>query len=207
MNEDDAKLYLKDSLNFSGYDIERLEEFKKCLLAYNKKYNLISNNTEEAIWSRHILDSAQILRFLSVKNNIKIVDLGSGAGFPGIIIAILSNNAKLHVKLFEKSPVKREFLNIIKRKLDLKVIISKNVYDEIIDGDIIVARAFKKLDQIIRISRENAKKPHKLIILKGKNAQAEINKVSLDDNYSYKLEKSVTDIDSKIIIIDVKKNG
>ena len=207
MNEDEAKLYLKDSLNFSLYDLERLEKFRKYLLEYNKKYNLISSNTEETIWSRHILDSAQILRFLSVENNIKIVDLGSGAGFPGIIIAILSNSTKLHVKLFEKSPVKREFLNIIKKKLDLKVVISNNVNDEIIDGDIIVSRAFKKLDQIIRISRENAKKPHKLIILKGKNAEAEINKVSLDDNYSYKLEKSVTDIDSKIIIIDVKKNG
>ena len=48
------------------------------------------------------------------------------------------------------------------------------------------------------------KKPHKLIILKGKNAQSEINNVSLDSNYSYKLEKSITDDDSKIIIVEVK---
>ena len=58
-----------------------------------------------------------------------------------------------------------------------------------------------ELDQIIKISREIIKKPHKMIILKGKNAQAEINNVSLALNYSYKLENSITDIDSKIIII------
>ena len=56
----------------------------------------------------------------------------------------------------------------------------------------------------MRISREIISKPHKIIILKGKNAQEEINKVSLDINYSYKIEKSITSLDSKIIIIDVK---
>ena len=75
-----------------------------------------------------------------------------------------------------------------------------------IDADIIVSRAFKKIDRIIDISREIQQKPHKIIILKGKNAQDEINKVSLGSNYSYKLEKSITDNDSKIIVIDVKKN-
>ena len=56
----------------------------------------------------------------------------------------------------------------------------------------------------MNISREKIQKPHKLIILKGKNAQSEINNVSLGSNYSYKIEKSITDHDSKIIIVDVK---
>ena len=64
--------------------------------------------------------------------------------------------------------------------------------------------AFKKLSEILTISREIVKKPHKLIVLKGKNAQSEINNVSLASNYSYKLEKSITDDDSKIIIVEVK---
>jgi 16S rRNA G527 N7-methylase RsmG len=82
--------------------------------------------------------------------------------------------------------------------------ISDNVYESQIEADIIVCRAFKKLDQIIKISREIVKKPHKILILKGKNAQDEINNVSLGPNYSYKLEKSITDFDSKIIIIEAK---
>ena len=110
------------------------------------------------------------------------------------------------MKLYEKSPVKRAFLNKIREKLDIKGIdIENDVYGkEKIAADVIVCRAFKKLKEILKISREIIKKPHKLIILKGKNAQSEINNVSLSSNYSYKMEKSITDHDSKIIIVDVK---
>ena len=108
------------------------------------------------------------------------------------------------MKLYELSPVEKDFLNIIKKKFNLDVAIANNVYDEPIDADIIVSRAFKKIDQIIQISREIINKPHKIIILKGKNAEIEINNVSLGQNYSYKLKKSITDNDSKIIILDVR---
>ena len=109
------------------------------------------------------------------------------------------------MKLYEKSPVKRAFLNNIKEKLDIKNIdIENDVYGKKIAANIIVCRAFKKLEEIFKISREIVKKPHKLIILKGKNAQSEINNVSLGSNYSYKLENSITKHDSKIIIVDVK---
>jgi 16S rRNA (guanine527-N7)-methyltransferase len=204
MNEEQAKKELKTVLGFSSNDIERLEIFRQNLINYNKKYNLISKNTEKSVWNRHILDSAQLMMFF--KNNYKanLVDLGSGAGFPGIVIAILNKKPEFHVKLYEKSPVKRDFLNIIKDKLDIEVEIAENIYNDTIHADIIVCRAFKKLNEIIRISREIAKKPHKIIILKGKSAQSEINNVSLDDNCSYKLEKSITDIDSKIVIINAR---
>ena len=89
-------------------------------------------------------------------------------------------------------------------KFDFHFEIGENVYNDTISADLIVTRAFKKLDQIIKISREKCKKPHKIIILKGKNAQAEINNVSLAHNYSYKLENSITDVDSKIIVIKVR---
>ena len=101
---------------------------------------------------------------------------------------------------------KRAFLINIKEKLDIKNIeIENDVYKKKkIVTDVIICRAFKKLSEILKISREIVKKPHKLIILKGKNAQSEINNVSLGYNYSYKLENSITDHDSKIIIVDVK---
>ena len=110
------------------------------------------------------------------------------------------------MKLYEKSPVKRAFLDKIKKKLDIRGMdIDSNVYEkEKIEADVIVCRAFKKLEEILKISREIIKKPHKLIILKGKNAQSEINNVSLGSNYSYRIEKSITDYDSKIIIVEVK---
>ena len=201
MNELKVKKILKNVLNFSEKDINKLDYLRKSLLKYNSKYNLISKSTERSIWSRHILDSAQLTKYFNTNHNSNLADLGSGAGFPGLVIAIFNKNPKFHVKLYEKSPVKREFLVLIQKKLDLNITINENIYDDKLNADIIVARAFKKLNEIISISREIVKKPHKLIILKGKNAQNEINKVSLGLNYSYKMESSITDDDSKIIIV------
>ena len=196
---------LKSELEFSESSIDKLEKFHDCLLAYNKKYNLISKSTEKDIWFRHILDSAQILKYLDRKKVNNIADFGSGAGFPGLILAIHSKNNLFHVKLYEKSSVKRDFLNEIKEKLHLRnVKIKGDIYENEITSNIIICRAFKKLREIINISREMIKKPHKLIILKGKNAQSEINNVSLGTNYSYKFENSITDQDSKIILIEAK---
>ena len=196
---------LKNELGFSDSSIKKLKKFHNYLLEYNKRYNLISKNTEKSIWNRHILDSAQIIKFIDSSKDNNIVDFGSGAGFPGLIIAFYNENRRFHVKLYDKSTVKRAFLANIKEKLDIKNIdIENDVYGKKIAADVIVCRAFKKLEEILKISREIVKKPHKLIILKGKNAQSEINNVSLGSNYSYKIEKSITDDNSKIIIVDVK---
>ena len=206
MNELKVIEILKNELGFSDSSIKKLRKFHNYLLDYNKSYNLISKSTEKSIWMRHILDSAQIIRFIDASKDLRIADLGSGAGFPGLIIGFYNENLRFHVKLYEKSPVKRAFLNKIKLKLDIKgTDIVNDVYGkEKIVADVIVCRAFKKLGEILKISREIIKKPHKLIILKGKSAQSEINNVSLSLNYSYKIEKSITDHDSKVIIVDVK---
>ncbi len=196
---------LKNELKFTNSSIDKLKKFHNCLLDYNKKYNLISKSTVKTIWVRHILDSAQILKFLDKKESIDIADFGSGAGFPGLVLAIHSKSDRFHVKLYEKSAVKREFLNEIKEKLNLKnVDVKGDIYKSNITSNIIICRAFKKLKEIMDISREMVKKPHKIIILKGKNAQSEINNVSLASNYSYKLESSITDHDSKIILVEAK---
>ena len=109
------------------------------------------------------------------------------------------------MKLYEKSPVKRAFLKDISEKLSINVEIFGNVYEEFIDTDYIVSRAFKKLEAIIQVSREIAKKSHKLIILKGQNAQEDLKKAFNKEKYDYKLENSITNEDSKIIIVDFKK--
>ncbi len=205
MSDKNVIKVLRNELDFTDLSIDKLKLFHDCLLDYNKKYNLISKSTENNIWLRHILDSAQILKFLDGKKVNNIADFGSGAGFPGLILAIQSNNNGFHVKLYEKSPVKRDFLNKMKDKLDLKNLeVKGDVYEGRIAANTIICRAFKKLKEIIDISREMINKPHKIIILKGKDAQTEINNVSLGSNYSYKLENSITDQDSKIILVEVK---
>ena len=206
MIEQEVKSILVNKLNFSRNSLNKLDVFTNHLLKANKNRNLIAKSTEKSIWFRHILDSAQILRFIDFHEVKSIVDLGTGAGFPGLVLAIFCGKVKFHVKLFEKSPVKRLFLRDISSKLNLNnLTIYENIYNIKKDlADLVVCRAFKKLPEIINISREKIKKPHKLIILKGKNAQSEINNLSLEHDYSYKLEKSLTDNDSKIIIIKAK---
>lgn len=203
MNKAEVINYLHKKLSFSKESTKKLETYENMLLDYNKSYNLIAKSTEVNLWERHILDSAQIIKYLPT-NTKEISDLGSGAGLPGVILSIYDRNNTFHVKLYDKSSVKRQFLNKVLEKLDLNFEVKKNIYEDDLDSDVIVARAFKKLPEILRISREIIKKPHKLIILKGKDAQSAINKVSMTQNYSYKVHKSVTDIDSRILIIDKK---
>ena len=91
------------------------------------------------------------------------------------------------------------------KELSLNAEVLGDVRDEIIDSEIIICRAFKRLDQIIQVSREIAKKPHKLMILKGQNAQEEIKKSLKTKKYPYKLETSMTNKDSKIILMEINE--
>ena len=193
---------LKNELNFTDHSIEKLKIFTNLVLKENKRYNLIAKSTENKIWERHILDSAQLVKFINFSSST-LADLGTGAGFPGLVIEMFNKNKAFHVKLYEKSIVKRKFLIRVIKDLRLKAEVFGDVRDEKLDSDIIVCRAFKKLDRLIQVSREIAKKPHKLIILKGQNAQEEINKSFKSKKYPYKLEKSITNINSKIILMDI----
>ena len=194
---------LKKDLNFTNESIEKLKKFINLILKENKNHNLIAKSTENQIWERHILDSAQLVKYIDFSSN-SLADLGTGAGFPGLVLDIFNKNKAFHVKLYEKSPVKRQFLIHTIKALSLRAQVFGDIRDEVLDSDIIVCRAFKKLDEVIQVSREIVKKPHKLMILKGKNAQEEIKKSFKRKKYPYKLETSMTNKDSKIILMEIK---
>ena len=203
MHDKEVIKFLQNNLHFSTKSIEKLQIFINALISANKKHNFISKTTEVDVWHRHVLDSAQLVKFIDFSKGA-LSDLGSGAGFPGLVLAIFNENKNFHVKLYEKSPVKRAFLEEISKRLSIKVDIEGNVYEEKIDTEYLVSRAFKKLENVIQVSREIAKKPHKMIVLKGQNAQEEINKALKIRKYDYKLEKSVTNSNSRIIIMNIK---
>ena len=202
MQEHEVIKTLQEKLEFTDLSIDKLKMLEIELLKANRKHNFISKSTESHIWSRHILDSAQLVKYINF-NKGSLSDLGSGGGFPGLVLAIYNQNFNFHVKLYEKSPIKREFLDEMIGKLKIKASLFSNVFDEKIESDYIVSRAFKKLDKIIQVSREIAKKPHKLIILKGQNAHEEAIKAFKNYKYSYKLENSMTEEKSKILIADI----
>ncbi len=118
-------------LQVSRETIRSLNIYESLLLENNKKLNLISKSTENIVKTRHILDSAQIIDFIDKKSKI-CADLGSGAGFPGIVLSILFRERKFPVRmdLYEKSPKKCQFLSKVARKLDLNVLVLEKKFDQ-----------------------------------------------------------------------------
>ena len=142
-----SKQILVENFKFNPEKLQKLEFFVNEVLNYNKKYNLISKKSENDIWHRHVLDSAQLIKFIDTQKHNSLSDLGTGAGFPGIVLSIFySDNLKFHVKLYEKSKVKISFIQNIIEKLNIK---NCSLYDNdyqshILKSDYIISRAFKK---------------------------------------------------------------
>ena len=196
---------LQNQLNYSAKNILDIKIFINELLKANKKHNFISKSTENVIWHRHILDSAQIIPLIDFKSKGVLADFGTGGGFPGLVLSIFNKNPDFHVKLFDKSPVKTMFLIDQIKRLDLnaEVLGNLNNYKKI-NANYVTARAFRKFEVILQFSREKVAKPHKLIVFIGKNSQDKLNNISNTLKFKYKLVNSETDTNSKIFFGEVK---
>jgi 16S rRNA (guanine527-N7)-methyltransferase len=193
-------------LQVSRETIVSLNIYERLLLENNRKLNLISKSTENIIKTRHILDSAQIIDFID-KNSKICADLGTGAGFPGIVLSILFKEKKLPIRLdlYEKSPKKCQFLSKIAKKLDLNVlVIEKHILEQKnLKADTIVARAFKPIQSVFKIATENFENFENLILFLGKNGKQTLLDAFKVWEFEYKERKSVTSDDS--LILNIKK--
>ena len=189
--------------------ITSLVKYENYLIKSNKTLNLIGKSTINEIWLRHFLDSSQVIDFID-KNTSSLIDLGSGAGFPGLIIAILAKDRKirLEVKLIEKSPKKASFLREIVNYLNLNVeVLNINAltYAQKLEADIIVARAFKPLKIILQLLDKNTGNWKKVFLFLGKTGQDELLQASKNWHIKYKQRMSVTSNDSVVIEINKLK--
>ena len=198
----DVEFFIK-KFNVSRETVEKLNKYKDFLLNSNKSLNLIGKTTEKHIFSRHFTDSAQIYDLIEDKS--EIIDLGSGAGFPGVIIKILMENNKIdgNVILIEKSPKKSNFLQNLSNKLDLnlKIINLKVENFKFNKISTVISRAFKNTVDTMDILIKNNDKIRNIILIKGKTYQQE-----LDDakkKYTFDVEKfrSITSDESYILKI------
>ena len=187
--------------------ITSLKKYENYLIKSNKTLNLIGKSTINQIWIRHFLDSSQVIDFIN-KNERDLVDLGSGAGFPGLVIAIMAKDRKipLKVKLIEKSPRKAFFLREIIKSLNLKVeVLNLNVLKQPgkLEADLISARAFKPLKIILQFLDRNTEKWKKIFLFLGKTGQDELLQASKSWDIKYKQRMSITSSDS--IVIEINK--
>ena len=186
--------------------ITSLKNYEYQLINANKTLNLIGKSTIKDIWIRHFLDSVQVIDFID-KNSKTLVDLGSGAGFPGLVLAIVLKDRKipLKIKLIEKSPKKVKFLKNLIKELRLNVeVISQNILDEPINffDDVFIARAFKPLETILQLIHNKAKNWKKIFIFLGKTGKDQLLQASKIWDIEYKQRVSVTSSDSIVIEIN-----
>jgi len=187
--------------------ITSLIKYEDLLIKANRGFNLIGKSTISQIWKRHFLDSYQAIDFID-KNDSSLVDLGSGAGFPGLVLALASQDRKipLKIKLIEKSSKKAKFLKEIINELHLNVdVLHKNILKPQIKlmEDVFVARAFQPLKIIFQLIHKKAENWKKIIIFLGKTGHDELLQASKDWDIGYKQRVSVTNRDS--ILIEINK--
>tara|TARA_B100000029_G_C17425921_1_gene906039 strand:- start:29 stop:664 length:636 start_codon:yes stop_codon:yes gene_type:complete len=185
--------------------ITSLERYEKLLIEWNKSLNLIGKSTLNNIWDRHFLDSIQVIDFID-KNDKSLIDIGSGAGFPGLVIAIAVKDRKIPLKvtLVDKSPKKIKFLKEIIKELNLNVqTLNKNVLEDEIKFNerVFVIRAFKPLPVILKLIHNKAENWKKIFVFQGKSWRKELHEASKIWDIEYKHRRSITNSDSFILEI------
>jgi 16S rRNA (guanine527-N7)-methyltransferase len=197
--------------NVSRETLTEFDLFISMLQQENKEINIISKETakNDLIRDRHIVDSAQIIEFIDLKNTI-ITDIGSGGGMPGIIISIMIKNMKKSIKvhLYEKSHHKSAFLRKVSRDLKLNTkVMQENIFEvKNLESGTIMARAFKPLPIILDLVCKNFSRYKNLIVFMGKNGEKILEETLINWDLDFEKKKSITSEDSFLLNIkNIKK--
>ena len=199
--------------NVSRETLKELNDYGMSIISKNKDINLISSSSIKSINTRHIIDSAQTIDFI---DNIRVntcTDLGSGAGLPGIVLAIMMKHKKPQFKmiLYEKSFHKSKFLIDMSKKFNLNTkVYQKNIFEaKNLNTDVIISRAFKPLPIIFEIAVKNFKSFKYIILFLGKSGKKNLSEALKIWKFDYEEKKSLTNPESMVIKISNlrKKNG
>ena len=185
----------------SGRDVSheaigKLARYEQLVRAEAAHQNLVSKSTLDDFWSRHVLDSAQLLRF--ARPGSSWADIGSGAGLPGIVIACLTGDPVL---LIEPRRLRAEFLQRVVDDLQLNAAIHVGKAETVRGSfDVITARAVGSLGRLLEISHHLSTGKTLFLFPKGKSAESELAAARQTWQASFHVERSVVDADSDIIL-------
>jgi 16S rRNA (guanine527-N7)-methyltransferase len=176
---------------------EKLEVYAALVRDESQRQNLISASTLDQLWERHILDSAQLVRF-EPRAGLSWVDIGAGAGLPGIVIACLVDGP---VTLIEPRRLRAEFLHRVCESLRLNATVIATKAERA-EGtyDVITARAVANLGQFLKISAHLSTRKSLWVLPKGRSAAAELAEAEQAWQGAFHVEQSVTDADSHIVV-------
>ncbi len=185
--------------NLSHEGLERFQHYLDLLTDYNSRHNLVSANSLEHVWMRHFLDSAQLYPLFPSDTKI-LADMGSGAGFPGMVLAILGIP---EVHLIESIGKKAEFLRLVAKELNLPVIVRQDRLESIKDlrADIVTARALKSLPELLAYAKPLLREGGQAIFLKGRDAELELTEALKWWRFNHKIVPSISDASGRIIVV------
>ena len=208
MDEILKKYSLLSQLNVPRETFLDFENFISMVIEKNNQINIISKESAkiDVIRDRHVIDSSQIIDFIDLKNDIA-TDIGTGGGFPGIIMAIILKNKKQNIKihLYEKSHHKCVFLREISRKLNLDTeVIQKDIFGitELKTGTI-MARAFKPLPIVLDLIQRNFTGYKNIILFMGKSGNKVLEETLKYWDLDFEKKKSITNADSFLLNIKI----
>ena len=193
--------YTKKNFLNSSEVIIKLIEYKKLLLEENKKMNLIGKSTIDDFDKRHFLDCLQIHKYMPEKN-LLTVDLGAGAGLPGVLLSIIGHKK---INLVEKSPKKSVFLENCKMRLGLDYTVHNQSLSDVSLSNLhyIVARAFAPITKILNYTKQMVTNQTQYVLLKGKTYLEELNLVD-KVKFDWKAYPSITSNESRVIVLQAK---
>lgn len=208
MTEDEAREWLQVELSISRETMLELDRFVKFLKYEAKHQNLISAATLDSVWARHIVDSAQLLKLTDdavLSKSCKWLDLGTGAGFPGLIIALLSDH---HVTLVESRVRRAEYLERAIGILGLEgqVTLIGKALEKLPTSpfDVISARAFAPLPRLLEKAQRFSTEYTLWLLPKGRNAVTELSETSKSpdwrDKLAFDVVPSLTHADAGILV-------
>ncbi|EDQ06336.1 Ribosomal RNA small subunit methyltransferase G [Sulfitobacter indolifex] len=195
MNEFDVKDVSRETL-------QKLEAFAELVRKWNPKINLVSKSSLDDLWDRHILDSVQVFRLVEQGGNW--VDIGSGGGFPGIVIAILNQKEqKFRVRLVESDQRKCAFLRTAIRELGLTATVDNERIENAqnLEADILSARALSDLSQLLAYAEMHLKPGGVAIFPKGQNWQQEVEETQHLWSYQFEAVTSKTNSAAAVLMI------
>lgn len=209
MTEAEARAWLAERGWMNGVAGERLEKLAALLIAENERQNLVAASTIPHLWGRHIVDSAQLLTLADdrgVQEGLW-VDLGSGGGFPGLVIACLRPDP---IALVETRGLRVRFLEQCIAELDLPHAHVKQAKVERVGLDrraaVISARAFASLESTFDMASHLCDGKTLWLLPKGRSAQLELESATQQWQTAFHVEQSVTDADSAIVVAtDVRR--
>jgi 16S rRNA (guanine527-N7)-methyltransferase len=196
MTEADARA----ALNVPRETLQRLEAFAALLREENRRQNLVSQSSLDHLWTRHIYDSAQLLRWAPPEAR-RWLDLGTGAGFPGLVVAALH---EAQVTAVESRKLRVDFLRraaaVLGVAAKVEILCARVEALPSAAYDVISARAFAPLDRLLALGARFSTPETVWILPKGRNAQTELEAARASWQGAFRLEESLTDADARIIV-------